>query len=301
MVNDLYSSFNVSFMNETYMDTIVKMKNATFENSYDTLKNYMMIDEKYKTSNEKLQKLREKYYIYYLYNKNTKLDKLLVKIQAKEKEIKEYQEMNLVNLDKFDNTVEDFKAFYEKDEKLNENYEKIKTTIMKYREKLKKSNFQEDIQSKINKNLLSIDQSFYKIYKFQETCGDFRRCKELDRYRTKTAILRAAIDCKIKNTKSEEDFSKFLKDSEVVSARIDTVLEYSRINWQTIESIREKTTKIFEQATSFDFDPEQNAIRECLKDIPNKANDTVIQDKMKTRFNLTDEVLLEYWTISLPN
>lgn len=203
-------------------------------------------------------------------------------------------------LDIFDNSLEDFKTFYEEDENLDDKFTTVKNVIMKYRGKLKKCDFADDVKSMIDDNLLSIGNSFFKIYKIQEACGDFRRNKELNRFRTKTSLLRQAIDCKIKKNISEKQFFKIVKNSEINSEKIDMVVEYAHYNWHNIENVRIKAMKVFQEAKSFDFEEEDDKIKKIISDISDASDGTVIMNRMKERFNLTDEDLLEYWSTSLP-
>ena len=171
---------------------------------------------------------------------------------------------------------------------------------MKYRTKLYDCDFADDVKSTIDDNILSIGDSFFQIYKRQEACGNFRRNKELNRYREKTSLLRQAIDCKIKKIISEDNFVKIVKDSEIISEKVDTVLEYARHNWHNIENIRIKAMKVFQEAMSFDFEEENNAIKKIVSEIADPADGKVVMKKMKKRFNMTEEEIIDYWTTSIP-
>ena len=298
MVDDLYDSLGDSFMKDTYINTMVQMKIKKFEDSFDVLKDYMKTDEKYKTANEELRNLELQYLEYTLISDHKKLSKVLIKINKKEAEIKELRDHQHKNIGIFDNTLEDFESFFEDDENLDHRYTKVKEIIMEYRVKLYDCDFADDVKSTIDDNLLSIGDSFLKIYKIQEACGNFRRNKELNRYRTKTSLIRQAIACKIKKIISDDEFVKIVKDSEIISERVDTVLEYVRYNWNNIENIRIKAMKVFEGARSFDFEEENNAIKKIVGEITDSADGTVIMKKMKTRFNMTEEEVIEYWTTS---
>jgi hypothetical protein len=299
MVDDLYKSFGDSFMKDTYINTIVQMKIKTFEDSLEILESYMITDGKYKKAHEELRNLQDKSIKYLTSSNDAKLNKVLMKIKTKQKEIQELQDNNMKNLDIFDNNFEDFKSFYEEDENLDDKFAIVKDVIMKYRGKLKKCDFADDVKSMIDDNLLSIGNSFFKIYKIQEACGDFRRNKELNRYRTKTSLLRQAIDCKIKKNISDEQFFKIVKNAEIISERVDMVVEYAKYNWHNIENVRIKAMKVFQEAKSFDFEEEDDKIKKIISDISDASDGTVIMNKMKERFNLTDEDLLEYWTTSI--
>jgi hypothetical protein len=300
MVDDLYKSFGDSYMKDTYINTIVQMKIKTFEDSLEILESYMINDEKYKTAHEKLRNLQDKSFQYIYSSNYAKLNKVLMKIKTVQKEIQELQDNGLKILDIFDNSLEDFKTFYEEDENLDDKFTTVKNVIMKYRGKLKKCDFADDVKSMIDDNLLSIGNSFFKIYKIQEACGDFRRNKELNRFRTKTSLLRQAIDCKIKKNISEKQFFKIVKNSEINSEKIDMVVEYAHYNWHNIENVRIKAMKVFQEAKSFDFEEEDDKIKKIISDISDASDGTVIMNRMKERFNLTDEDLLEYWSTSLP-
>ena len=300
MVDDLYDSFGDTFMKKSYINTMVHMKIKKFEDSFDVLENYMKTDEKYKTANEELRNLYLKSNRYLSTSNDAKLNKVLMKIKEKRAEIKKYHDDNTKNLDIFDNSLEDFKSFYEDDENLDERYTTVKDMIMKYRVKLYDRNFTDNVKSTINDNLLSIADSFFTIYKIQEACGDFRRNKELNRYRTKTSLLRQAIDCKIKKIITDKKFVKIVKDSEIISERVDTVLEYVRYNWHNVENIRIKAMKVFLEAKSFDFEEENNAIKKIVSEIADSTEGTVVMKKMKKRFEMTEEEITDYWTPSIP-
>lgn len=300
MVDDLYDSLGKSFMKNTYINTMVQMKIKKFEDSFDVLENYMITDEKYKIANEKLRHLQLKSTQYLSAPDDKKLNKVLMKIEGKQRVIKEYHDINMKNLDIFDNSVEEFESFFENDENLDDRYTAVKNIIMKYRVKLYDCDFADDVKSTIDDNLLSIGDSFFKIYKIQEACGDSRRNKELNRYRTKTSLLRQAIDCKIKKIISDDKFIKIVKDSEMISERVDTVLEYIRYNWHNVENIRIKAMKVFREAKSFDFEEENNAIKKIVSEIADSTEGTVVMKKMKKRFEMTEEEITDYWTISFP-
>jgi len=301
MVDDLYDSFGESFMKNTYINTIVQMKIKTFEDSLEILENYMITDEKYKMAHEKVRNLQDKSILYLALSNDAKLNKILMKIKTKQKEIRQLQDINMKNLDKFEKNHEEFKSFYEDDETIDDKFTIVKGVIMNYRNKLKKCDFADDVKSMIDDNLLSIGDSFFKIYKIQEACGDFRRIKELNRYRTKTSLLRQAIDCKIKKKISDEKFVKMVKDSEIISERIDMVVEYAKYNWNNIENIRIKATKVLQEATSFDFEEENDKIKKIISDISDASEGSIIMNKMKKRFNMTDEDIIDYWKLSIPN
>jgi len=301
MVDDLYNSFNDSFMN-TYINTIVEMKIKKFEDSFDILENYMKTDEKYKTANEEFRNLKLKFAKNAADAANhSKLNKILIKIKEKQTEIKECRDNNSKNLDIFDNSIEEFKSFYEDDENLDNKYKTVMNTIMRYRNKLQNCDFTDDVKSVIDDNLLSIRESFIKIHKIQEACGDFRRNKELNRYRTKTNLLRQAIDCKIKKKISDEKFVKIVKDSQITADKVDMVIEYVRYNWHNIENVRIKAMKVFHEARSLDFEEENNAIKKIVNTIVDSTDGTVIMNKMTKRFNMTEEEIIDYWTMSIPN
>jgi hypothetical protein len=113
-------------------------------------------------------------------------------------------------------------------------------------------------------------------------------------------LIRQAIDCKIKKIISDDKFAKIVKNSEIISERVDTVLEYVRYNWQNIENIRIKATKVFQEAKSFNFEEENNAIKKIVDEIVDLADGTDVMKKMKTRFNMTEEEIVDYWTTSIP-
>lgn len=299
-VDDLYDSLGDSFMRDSYINTMVQMKIKKFEDSFDILENYMKTDEKYKIANEELCNLQSQYFEYTFTSNHKKLKKVLIKINKKETEIKEYRDNNRKNLGIFDNTLEEFESFFEEDENLDHKYTNTNNTIMKYRARLQNCDFADNVKSTIDDNLLSISDSFLKIYKIQEACGNFRRNKELNRYRTKTSLIRLAIDCKVKKTISDDKFAKIVKNSEIISERVDTVLEYVRYNWQNIENIRIKATKVFQEAKSFNFEEENNAIKKIVDEIVDLADGTDVMKKMKTRFNMTEEEIVDYWTTSIP-
>jgi hypothetical protein len=181
----------------------------------------------------------------------------------------------------------------------NQKYTNVNNIIMKYRAKLQNCDFTDDVKSTIDNNLISIGDSFLKIYKIQEACGNFRRNKELNRYRTKTSLIRQAIGCKVKKTISDDKFFKIVKNSEIISERVDTVLEYVRYNWYNIEKIRIKATKVFQEAKSFDFE-ENNAIKKIVDEIADLEDGTDVMKKMKSRFSMTEEEIIDYWTTSIP-
>ena len=299
-VDDLYDSLGDSFMRDSYINTMVQMKIKKFEDSFDILENYMKTDEKYKIANEELRNLQSQYFEYTFASNHKKLKKILVKINEKEAEIKKYCDNNRKNLGLFDNTLEEFESFFEEDENLDQKYTNVNNTIMKYRAKLHNCDFADDVKSTIDNNLISIGDSFLKIYKIQEACGNFRRNKELNRYRTKTSLIRLAIDCKVKKSISDDKFFKIVKDSEIISERVDTVLEYVRYNWYNIEKIRIKATKVFQEAKSFDFEEENNAIKKIVDEIADLEDGTDVMKKMKTRFSMTEEEIIDYWTTSIP-
>ena len=300
MIDDLYDSLGDSFMKDTYINTIVQMKIKKFEDCFDVLENYMKTEEKYKTANEKLRNLQLKSIKYLSTPNDANLNNILIKIKRNETKIKEYRDHQMKTLNIFDNTAEEFESFFEADESLNDRYTKVKNIIMKYRTKLYDCDFADDVKSTIDDNILSIGDSFFQIYKRQEACGNFRRNKELNRYREKTSLLRQAIDCKIKKIISEDNFVKIVKDSEIISEKVDTVLEYARHNWHNIENIRIKAMKVFQEAMSFDFEEENNAIKKIVSEIADPADGKVVMKKMKKRFNMTEEEIIDYWTTSIP-
>jgi len=300
-VDDLYKSFSKSFMNDTYINTMVQIKIKKFEDSYDVLENYMKTDEKYMTANKELSNLQLKSLKYLSKSDNTKLDEILMKMEKKQSEIKKYHDDNMKNLDIFDNSLDEFKSFYEDDENLYNKYTTVKNTIMRYRNKLHDVDFTDDVKSMIDDNLLSIGELFFKIYKIQEACGDFRRNKELNRYRTKTKLIRQAIDCIIKKTISDDEFVEIVKESEIASEKVDMVLEFARYNWNNIENVRIKAMKVFHEARSIDFKEEKSVIKKIVDTIVDSTEGTVAMNKMKKRFNMTEEEIIEYWTISIPN
>lgn len=293
MVDDLYDAFGQSFMKDTYINTIVNAKIKKFEESFKILERYMATDEKYKIANEELRNLQEK-----MMKKSS--EKIMIKMNVKQMEIKQLYDDNFKILDLFDNTLDNFKSFYEDDANIEIKYSKINTIINKYRKKLKNVDFTADIKSIIDDNLAMINKSFYTIYNIQEACGDFRRYKELDRYRKKTNLIREAIECKVKKNISDEKFVKIVKDNEIISEKIDTVLEYSRHNWNIAENIRKKAFKTFQESKSLDFKEETNIIKNLVKEIENLTNctnDIVIMKKMKDRYKMTDDELIDYFTI----
>jgi hypothetical protein len=293
-IDDLYNVFGSSFMKDTYINTIVHAKIKNFEDSLEVLERYMVTDEKYKIANTELRILQEKMM------KNPS-EKIIIEMNEKQMEIKQYYEDNFKILDLFDNTLDDFKSFYEDDANIEIKYSKINTIINKYRKKLKKVDFTADIKSTIDENLAMINKSFYTIYNIQEVCGNFRRYKELDRYKTKTNLIREAIECKVKKNISDEDFVKIVKNHEIISEKIDTVLEYSRHNWYIVENIHAEAIKTFHESKSFDFKEETNIIKNLsikIENLTNCTNDIDIMKKMKDRYKMTDDELIDYFTIS---
>ena len=292
-VDDLYDAFGKSFMKNKYINTIVHAKIKNFEDSLEILDRYMVTDEKYNIANTEMRILQEK-----MMKKPS--EKIIIEMNQKQMEIKKYYEDNFKILDLFDNTLDDFKSFYEDDANIEIQYSKINTIINKYRKKLKNVRFTADIKSIIDENLAMINKSFYMIYNIQEVCGNFRRYKELDRYRKKTNLIREAIECKVKKNISDEDFVKIVKDHEIISEKIDTVLEYSRHNWNIVDNIHAEAIKILQESKSFDFKEETKIIKNLtieLKNLTNCTNDIDIMKKMKDRYKMTDDELIDYFTI----
>jgi hypothetical protein len=275
-IDNLYTSFGKEFMRNEYIDTIVQNKFIHFSESSTILETFQKTDQKY----EEICKTPDLY----------KFD-----------DVEKYKQQMKELYQKFYN-LDEMTSFYDIHSNLNDKHALMQNKIDIYLNNLDGSQCHEiprGIKKIIKNNLNRISKSFQKIYLMQKNCGTFRLNKEQNMYKFKTNMIGFAIMYVIEKKLSQDKFIKLLKNNEVISEKIDTVLEYVRQSWKDINYIRIKADHILNTSNSIDFLEDRIQIAHTYNQMKHLGNGSDVKATMKARFNMTDEELIEYWTIPL--
>ena len=312
-VNDMYNAFGNKFMNDTYTNLIIKNKIENFEKSIDILKDFDAIYESFQSLQTFLNKIDDKISLINATNKNRdkqsihkKIDKLKSSRQSVLKKI-EVQREKSANIVLSFGEKDIFVQFLKCYENNDVHFQIIKTYISTNRKQLfaKSQRLSDNIFNNVEVELVSINNAFHKINRFVSSIGEFRRVKEILRKNIDTSLITSFINYKIKSIISEKEFHIIAHKSFIDSLKIDSVLDNTRISWGKIHTIQEKCCAILMNnhenldVELRDWSLNLGKINKLLTEF-NCENiqkeDTITKNKMKKRFAMSDEDIIEYWT-----